>query len=50
MTTTVHTTERASGSHWIGGWMVPGVGVDMMKKTPAPAWNRNMVAQPAASN
>jgi hypothetical protein len=25
-------TERASGTHWIGGWVGPGVGLDAMKK------------------
>jgi hypothetical protein len=35
-------SERAPGIHWIGGWVSPRAGLDMvMRKIPSPYWDLN---------
>jgi hypothetical protein len=43
--------EIVLSTHWIGGWVGPGVGLDAVakRKTSAPAENRSPVVQPIVS-
>jgi hypothetical protein len=42
--------ERAPGTHWLGGWVGPKVGLDVVanKQNSTPAMNRTPVVQPVA--
>jgi hypothetical protein len=43
-------SERAPGTHWIGGWVGPRDGLDVVekRKTSSPAGNRTPAVQPVA--
>jgi hypothetical protein len=40
--------EVGPGTHWIGGWVGPRAGLDVVEKSLAPARNRTPVFQPVA--
>jgi hypothetical protein len=45
---------RAPGTHWIGGWVAPRAGLDMVskRKIPSHCWESNsdhLIVQPIAS-